>query len=168
MHVYIYNRVPPGDAAAPRGYFVSDWRLMRVVYSLCRLTALEGIIEFIIDIYKSTFLCFLELAVRATLGVLIQATESFNSFVTSSLNSLRTGIQNDIASANNVIQGAVSAVNKVIPSFLNLQISVPQFDIPSLNALQNVTLPTTIQDGLTQLNTSIPTLDDIRDGLDQL
>ncbi|KAG8956681.1 plasma membrane fusion protein prm1 [Tulasnella sp. 424] len=132
------------------------------------LTALEGIIEFIIDIYRSTFLCFLELAVRGTLSVLIGATQEFSSFVTSSLDSLRTGIQNDIASANNVIQSAVSGVNKLIPSFLNLQLSVPTFDIPSLSGLQNVTLPTTFQDSLTKLNSSLPTLDDVRQSLDNL
>lgn len=132
------------------------------------LTALEGIIEFIIDIYRSTFLCFLELAVRGTLSVLIGATQEFSSFVTSSLDSVRTGIQNDIAGANNVIQSAVSGVNKLIPSFLNVQLSVPTFDIPSLSGLQNVTLPTTFQDSLTKLNSSIPTLDDVRQSLDNL
>lgn len=132
------------------------------------LTALEGIIEFIIDIYRSTFLCFLELAVRGTLSVLISATQEFSTFVTGSLNSLRTSIQGDIASANNVIQSAVSAVNNVIPSFLNIQLSVPTFDIPSLSGLQNVTLPTTFQDSLTKLNSTIPTLDDVRQSLDNL
>ncbi|KAG8928369.1 plasma membrane fusion protein prm1, partial [Tulasnella sp. 417] len=132
------------------------------------LTALEGIIEFVIDIYRSTFLCFLELAVRGTLSVLIGATQEFSNFVTNSLNSLRTSIQGDIASANNVIQSAVSAVNNLIPSFLNVQLSVPTFDIPSLSGLQDVTLPTTIQDSLTQLNSSIPTLDELRQGLDNL
>ncbi|KAG8941434.1 plasma membrane fusion protein prm1, partial [Tulasnella sp. 408] len=132
------------------------------------LTALQGIIEFIIDIYRSTFLCFLELAVRGTLSVLISATQEFSTFVTNSLNSLRTSIQNDIASANNVIQSAVSAVNNLIPSFLNVQLSVPTFDIPSLSGLQDVTLPTTFQDSLTKLNSSIPTLDDIRNSLDSL
>lgn len=100
--------------------------------------------------------------------MLIGATQEFSSFVTSSLDSLRTGIQNDIASANNVIQSAVSGINKLIPSFLNLQLSVPTFDIPSLSSLQNVTLPTTFQDSLTKLNSSLPTLDDVRQSLDNL
>lgn len=37
------------------------------------LTAMEGIINFIIDLYRSTFLCFLELVVRGGLEVLIGA-----------------------------------------------------------------------------------------------
>ena len=37
------------------------------------LTIMEAIINFIIDIYRSTFLCFLELVVRGGLSILIEA-----------------------------------------------------------------------------------------------
>ena len=39
------------------------------------LTILEAIINFAIDIYRSTFLCFLELVVRGGLSVLIEAVQ---------------------------------------------------------------------------------------------
>ena len=39
------------------------------------LTAMEAIINFLVDIYRSTFLCFLELIVRGTLSVLISAVQ---------------------------------------------------------------------------------------------
>ena len=35
------------------------------------LTVMEAVINFLVDIYRSTFLCFLELIVRGTLSVLI-------------------------------------------------------------------------------------------------
>lgn len=37
------------------------------------LTALQGIIEFVIDMYRSIFLCFLELVVRGGLSIIIGA-----------------------------------------------------------------------------------------------
>ena len=37
------------------------------------LTVMEAIINFIVDMYRSTFLCFLELVVRGALGILIDA-----------------------------------------------------------------------------------------------
>lgn len=37
------------------------------------LTMMEAIINFIIDLYRSTFLCFLELVVRGGLALLIGA-----------------------------------------------------------------------------------------------
>ena len=39
------------------------------------LTAMEGIINFLVDIYRSTFLCFIELIIRGTLSVLISVTQ---------------------------------------------------------------------------------------------
>ena len=39
------------------------------------LTVMEAIINFLVDIYRSTFLCFIELIVRGTLSVLISAVQ---------------------------------------------------------------------------------------------
>lgn len=39
------------------------------------LTAMEAIINFLVDIYRSTFFCFLELIVRGTLSILIGAVQ---------------------------------------------------------------------------------------------
>ncbi|KAG8885917.1 plasma membrane fusion protein prm1 [Tulasnella sp. 331] len=132
------------------------------------VTALEGIIEFLIDMYRSTFLCFLELGIRGALAVLIAATQEISTAVTASLNALRTAIQSDISAANGIVQDAVSGINKLIPSFLKLTLTVPQITIPSLSGLQNVTIPDTFQNALTSLNSSLPTLADVRDSLDSL
>lgn len=40
------------------------------------LTATEAIIEFAIDMYRSTFLCFLELVIRGGLAIIIEAVSS--------------------------------------------------------------------------------------------
>jgi len=132
------------------------------------LTALQGIIEFVIDIYRSAFLCLLELILRGSLAALIGAANEVNSFVTNSLNSLRTSLQEDVQSANSAIATAVNGINSIIPSFLNLKLTVPTFDIPSLSGLQDVKLPTTVQDALTTVNSTIPTVDDIREKLDSM
>lgn len=41
---------------------------------------MEAIIEFIIDIYRSTFLCFLELIIRGGLALLIGAVQEVSPF----------------------------------------------------------------------------------------
>jgi hypothetical protein len=78
---------------------------------------------------------------------------------------IRTSIQNDIATANSAIQSAVSAINKVNP-FGN--INVPQFDIPSLSALQNITLPTDFESSLVTLNSSLPSFAELKQKVDAL
>jgi len=39
------------------------------------LTVMEAIMNFVVDTYRSTFLCFLELAVRGGLSLIIGATQ---------------------------------------------------------------------------------------------
>lgn len=43
------------------------------------LTVMEAIINFIVDIYRSTFLCFVELVVRGGLSILISAVQEVRS-----------------------------------------------------------------------------------------
>ena len=47
------------------------------------LTVMEAIINFIIDTYRSTFLCFLELVVRGGLAILISAVQEVPLFLPS-------------------------------------------------------------------------------------
>ncbi|KAI0303569.1 hypothetical protein B0F90DRAFT_1626461 [Multifurca ochricompacta] len=129
------------------------------------LTVMEAIINFVVDIYRSTFLCFLELIVRGGLSLIIGATQEINTFLTNTFSSLRTSIQNDVTTANSAIQTAIDGINKVNP-FGNIK--APQFSIPSLDSLQNVTLPTDFQDALTKLNASIPSVSVLKDTVNNL
>ncbi|KAG8832656.1 plasma membrane fusion protein prm1 [Serendipita sp. 399] len=130
------------------------------------LTATEALIEFCIDLYRSTFLCLLELVVRGGLSILIASVSEITSFLNNTLTSITTGIAGDIQSANNVIQAAVNVV-KNIP-FVGGNINIPQFTVPSAAQLANIQIPTTFEDKLKALNGSIPTLDEFREKLDSL
>ncbi|KAF9478798.1 hypothetical protein BDN70DRAFT_993907 [Pholiota conissans] len=129
------------------------------------LTIMETVINFIVDLYRSTFLCFLELVVRGGLAILIGAVQEINTVLQSVTASLRTSIQNDVASANSVITNFINTINKANP-FGN--ITPPQISIPSLDSLQNVTLPSSFQDALTNLNNSIPSVADIKDKIESV
>jgi hypothetical protein len=88
-----------------------------------------------------------------------------NTVVNNTSGSLRTSIQNDISNANNVIQSAVDAINKVNPF---TKITPPQITVPSLDALQNITIPSSFQDALVQLNNTIPSVGDLKQKLNNL
>lgn len=83
-------------------------------------------------------------------------------FIETTLGSLRTSIQNDITSVNSAIKTAVDAINKVNPF---ADITVPQFTVPSLDSLQNVQIPDDFTQALIKLNSSIPTVADIKEKL---
>jgi hypothetical protein len=63
------------------------------------------------------------------------------------------------------MQTAIKGINKVNP-FGN--ITVPELSIPSLDALQNVTLPTDFLNALTQLNASLPSVSVFKHTIDDL
>ncbi|EIW65808.1 hypothetical protein TREMEDRAFT_35889 [Tremella mesenterica DSM 1558] len=131
------------------------------------VTIIETVVGFIVDTYRSMLLCTIQLAIQGTLEVVIGAVQVISDNITSTMNSVRTGIQNDIASANSAIQTAVTKLNSV-SSYLGVTISVPEFSIPSLSALENVTIPTSFEDSLIKLNSSIPSLDTLRDKMTAL
>lgn len=54
------------------------------------LTAMEAIINFIVDMYRSTFLCFLELVVRGALSILLGAVNEVRPCCISSVHTLTT------------------------------------------------------------------------------
>ncbi|KAL4263584.1 Plasma membrane fusion protein PRM1 [Pleurotus pulmonarius] len=129
------------------------------------LTIMEVVINFIIDIYRSTFLCFLELIVRGALSILISAVQEFSNLVSAAANGISSALQSQIQNANSVIRTAIDAINKVNPFD---DINVPQIPIPDLSALQNVQLPTDFQDALTKLNSSLPTVAELKDKVEDV
>ncbi|BGP51676.1 plasma membrane fusion protein prm1 [Rhodotorula kratochvilovae] len=128
------------------------------------LQALEAIVLFMIDMYRSLFLCLLDLAVHGSITVLVKGIEEAQEFVTDALGGVRTAIQESISGVNTLIDHTVGLIDD-IPG---VDIDVPQIDVPELSALENVTLPDTLIHALTELNSSIPTLDEFRSGLDSL
>ncbi|KIJ18568.1 hypothetical protein PAXINDRAFT_167161 [Paxillus involutus ATCC 200175] len=129
------------------------------------LTVMEAIINFLIDIYRSTFLCFLELVVVGGLDLLISAVQEITSFLQTTLNSIVSGLKNDATTLNSAIQSAVNTVNKVNP-FGNIQ--APQFNVSSLDALSNITIPTDFENALVQLNNSLPSVSSIKNSIEDL
>ncbi|BGO95607.1 hypothetical protein NBRC10512_006775 [Rhodotorula toruloides] len=128
------------------------------------LQALEAIVLFIIDTYRSLYLCLLDLAVHGSIAVLVKGIEEAQGFVTDAISGVRTAIQASIGGIETALNKTVDVIDK-IPG---VDISLPSLDVPELSALENVTLPDTLVNALTSLNSSIPTLSEFRSTLDNL
>ncbi|RXW22981.1 hypothetical protein EST38_g2857 [Candolleomyces aberdarensis] len=129
------------------------------------LTVMEAIINFIIDLYRSIFLCFLELVVRGGLAILIGAVNELNNVISTVTSGLRTSIQNDIAGANRAISGAFDVINRINP--FN-DIEAPQIPAPNLDGLANIQIPGSFQESLVRLNETIPTVSSIKEKLEEI
>ncbi|KAJ7257964.1 hypothetical protein B0H12DRAFT_465667 [Mycena haematopus] len=124
------------------------------------LTIMEAIINFIVDTYRSTFLCFLELVIQGGLAILIGAVQALNVVVEAAASGIRTAIQDSVGAANSAIQGLASVAGK-------FGISIPTLSVPDLSSLENVTLPQSFTDSITALNNSLPTFNEFKQIIDQ-
>ena len=79
-----------------------------------------------------------------------------------SLGTIATTIQNEVSNVNSAIRSAIDAINRVNPFS---DITAPQFDVPDLSSLQNIQLPTGFQDALTRLNSTIPSVEQLKDAI---
>ncbi|KAH9942410.1 uncharacterized protein BXZ73DRAFT_41013 [Epithele typhae] len=133
------------------------------------LTVMEAIINFMIDIWRSTFLCFAELVIRGALSILIGGVNEINSLLTTSFNGLRTAIQDTIGGANDLLNTIKSALQALpLGAGDSLANKIQTFDIPDLSALQNVALPSDITGALQNINNSIPTVSQLKGSVESV
>jgi hypothetical protein len=85
--------------------------------------------------------------------------------VQGSVNTIVSGLQNDATTLNSAITSIVNELNKVNP-FGN--INAPQFNVSSLGALSNITIPTDFENALIQLNNSLPSVSSIKNSIEDL
>ena len=89
---------------------------------------------------------------------------------------LQEAIQAAASALSDAISGSVSGINATLSvilgtandalSIIGQHISVPQIAQPDLGSLNNVQIPDSFTYGLTQLNSSLPTLDQLRKQMD--
>ncbi|KAJ6603980.1 hypothetical protein B0H10DRAFT_2314498 [Mycena sp. CBHHK59/15] len=127
------------------------------------ITVVEAVIDFFVDTYRSTFLCFLELAVLAAAVAEVRIYNA-TTFVESAANSVANAIQQSFSAVISGIQSAISAANKVP----GINIPTPTLSPPDMSSLQSLTLPTTFEDQLNNLNTKLPTLNELRQIVDNI
>jgi hypothetical protein len=78
----------------------------------------------------------------------------------------RNGLRDQVSSVNGAINSAVDAINKVGGIFGG-GVNIPQVNI-NLDSLANIQIPNTIANGLTELNSTIPTMDELREAIDRV
>ncbi|KAJ7091868.1 plasma membrane fusion protein PRM1 [Mycena belliarum] len=119
------------------------------------LTMMEAIINFIVDIYRSTFLCFLELVIRGGLAILLAAVKELNVVVQAAAGGIKTAVQDTVSGADKALQAVASVAGK-------FGISVPTISVPDLSGLDNVQLPQSFTDSITNLNNTLPTFKELK------
>lgn len=130
---------------------------------LLSITGVEEIIVFYINLLTSTYVCLITLAVSGSLHAAIKVAEDVSDFLNKTLGDIGSDIHKGIDGFQNDLNKFSSALNS-IPKFVGGgSNTIPKLDVgSSLDKLDNLALPSTLDEGLQKLNSSIPTFSEVQ------
>ena len=132
---------------------------------LLTVTGIEEIVVFVINMMTSTYMCLITLVVAGSLHVALQVAEDVSNF----LNSTLKDIGSDLSSGVTDFQNDFNKFTNYINTIPLVHDKAPTLNITGdLDKLNNLQLPATLDEGLTKLNNSIPTFQDVQNFTDNL
>ena len=135
---------------------------------LLSITGVEEIVVFVINMMTSTYMCLITLVVAGSLHVALQVAEDVSNFLNSTLKDIGSDLSSGITDFQNDLNTFLKPVETDALKFLKLP-SPPTINVSgSLDKLNNLQLPATLDEGLTKLNNSIPTFQDVQNFTDNL
>ncbi|KAF3933357.1 hypothetical protein ABW19_dt0204213 [Dactylella cylindrospora] len=146
------------NEAAAMGIEAAVQGLQKVL--LLALTGVEGIVIFAINVIVQTYVCLLTFAIRSSLGTVIDAASEISDFLNKTLADITESIQDDAQSFQDGLNSFVEGLNS-IGNFFGADTEIPKLELPSLDRLDNIQIPDSVSKGLQDLNSSIPTFDEV-------
>jgi hypothetical protein len=130
------------------------------------VTGVEEIVLFVIHMMTSTYLCLITLAVRGSLGAAVEV----GTEIAKGLNKTIDEVTDDIGDAT---KSVTDAINTIMDKVSDLPF-VDGFKAPTINLddeinkLKSLEVPPKIQEGLQELNNSIPTFEEVQNFTDNV
>lgn len=130
------------------------------------ITAVEALVLFLVDTFKSTYLCLLELAITGSIDVVLDAVETIGNYVNATLVEVANDIQTGVNDANTAIDEVETIIEKAA-SLLGQKITLAKVSIPQIGELSGLQIPSTFDTELEALKNSI-NLDAVKNATDQI
>lgn len=129
---------------------------------LLSVTAVEELVVFFVNLLTSTYLCLITLVVSGSLHTALKVVEDVSGFLNTTLGDIGDGLKHGITGFQDSLNGFVGKLNS-IPQVFGGDGGIPTLDVnSSLDRLDNLHLPSTLDEGLEKLNSSIPTFADVQ------
>ena len=128
------------------------------------VTGVEEIILFVIHMMTSTYLCLITLAVSGSLHAAVE----IGNAISKNLNETIEGVTNDMGDAVKTVSNGINSIMDKI------NFALPGFDKPNINLdeqikkLKALEAPPQLQQGLQELNNSIPTFAEVQNFTDSI
>ncbi|MCJ1288612.1 plasma membrane fusion protein prm1 [Xylographa carneopallida] len=124
---------------------------------LLTITGVEEIVVFYINMLTSTYLCLITLAVSGSLHVAVQVAEDVTNFLNKTLGAIGADITKSVNGFESDLNAFIANLDSIPTFFGGHAMSIPNLNINgTLEQLNNIQLPATIDEGLNKLNASIP------------
>jgi hypothetical protein len=124
------------------------------------ITGVEGLVVFYINFLTQTYICLITLAIKGSVEAGVSVIEDVTSFLNKTLPSIGNDISNgvnDFQSAFNTFMSGINDVASVVGG------KVPRLNMNNtIEELNTLTLPSSINDELNKINASVPTFDQVK------
>ncbi|KAI4124372.1 MAG: hypothetical protein LQ338_004830 [Usnochroma carphineum] len=131
------------------------------------ITGVEELVVFFINMLTSTYLCLITLVVSGSLHVALKVIEDAEGFLNKTLGDIGTGIHKGIDGFQNDLNKFAGALNSVPQIFGGGKGGIPKLNVDdSLDKLDHLQLPASLNQDLDKLNASIPTFADVQNFTD--
>ncbi|KAL8951864.1 MAG: hypothetical protein Q9222_002190 [Ikaeria aurantiellina] len=131
------------------------------------ITGVEELVVFFINMMTSTYLCLITLVVSGSLHVALRVIEDASSFLNKTLGDIGKDIHKGIDGFTDDLNKFTGALNSVPQIFGGGKGGIPKINVDgSLNKLDHLQLPDSLNQGLDKLNDSIPTFSEVQNFTD--
>jgi hypothetical protein len=131
------------------------------------VTGVEEIVVFVIHMMTSTYLCLITLAVSGSLHVALQVIEDAQRALNKSLQAIGNDMSKTVGTFDNLYTEFIGKLGSSLTGLLGSSVNPPTIDLNStLDALNNLQLPSNLDQGLAKLNSSIPTFAQVQNFTD--
>jgi hypothetical protein len=131
------------------------------------VTGVEEIVVFVINMMTSTYLCLITLAVSGSLHVALKVVEDAQRALNKSLQAIGDDMSSNVGAFDSVYNDFIGKLGSSLTGLLESTVTPPKIDLNStLDALHNLQLPSNLDQGLTKLNSSIPTFAQVQNFTD--
>lgn len=127
------------------------------------VTGVEDIVTFVISMLTSTYVCLITLVIGGSLHVAIEVIEKAGAAMNKSIAAITSDIQSDVSTFQNGLNSFLSDISSTI-GLLGGSKTPPTLDLTShLSALNSIQIdPSTMDQDLNNLNSHIPTFDQVQ------
>jgi hypothetical protein len=136
---------------------------------LLTITGVEELIVFYINMLTSTYLCLITFVVSGSLHVALRVAEDVTNFLQTNLKQIGTDIENDINSFQTDFNKFIGGLNSIPSLFGGGPGAIPTLNVnSSIDQLNNLQLPSGLDEGLQKLNSSIPDFAQVKNFTDNV